>query len=47
MEGRENEEISSKGDNCISMPHIGIQFTLEEDAHGFYNEYAKRMGFCI
>jgi len=39
--------MSSEGDNCILVPHIGMQFTLEENARGFYNEYARRMGFSI
>ncbi|GLT63073.1 hypothetical protein SLA2020_356650 [Shorea laevis] len=29
------------------MPYEGMQFPSEDEARGFYNEYARRMGFSI
>ncbi|GLT35469.1 hypothetical protein SLA2020_099180 [Shorea laevis] len=28
-------------------PHIGMEFSTDDSAFGFYNEYARRMGFSI
>jgi len=47
MKDRKNKEMLGEGDNYILVPHVGMQFTYEEDAHGFYNEYARRMRFSI
>ncbi|GLT48891.1 hypothetical protein SLA2020_412660 [Shorea laevis] len=45
VEGKEGGELLGEAGEW--MPHEGMQFPSEDEARGFYNEYAKRMGFSI
>ena len=36
-----------KGDDCISITHVAMQFSSKKDARGFYSEYIERMEFTI
>ncbi|GLT35171.1 hypothetical protein SLA2020_096460 [Shorea laevis] len=45
-------EDAAKGDIDVShanegRPHIKMEFLTDDSAFGFYNEYARRMGFSI
>ncbi|GLT36114.1 hypothetical protein SLA2020_105160 [Shorea laevis] len=44
-EGEECGELLGKAGEW--MPYEGMQFPSEVEARGFYNEYARRMGFSI
>ncbi|GKU98073.1 hypothetical protein SLEP1_g11125 [Rubroshorea leprosula] len=45
VKGEERGELLGKAREW--MPYEGMQFPLEDEARGFYNEYARRMGFSI
>ncbi|GLT29327.1 hypothetical protein SLA2020_042010 [Shorea laevis] len=47
VRARECEEMSGEDDITSWMPHEGMQFPSEKEAHEFYNEYARRVGFSI
>ncbi|GLT39742.1 hypothetical protein SLA2020_139180 [Shorea laevis] len=44
-EGEKHGELLGKVGEW--MPYEGMQFSSEDEVRGFYNEYARRMGFSI
>ncbi|GLT37401.1 hypothetical protein SLA2020_117190 [Shorea laevis] len=44
---KKGRELLDEDDINSWKPHEKMQFSSREDAHGFYNEYAKRMRFSI
>lgn len=43
----EGEKVSPGEGGEVFVPRVGMEFDSEDDARGFYNDYARRSGFVV